>query len=437
MKGMDYQETLRFLYESLPMYQRTGAAAYKANLDTTLALDRYFGHPHRNFPSVHVAGTNGKGSVSHLLASVLQESGRRTGLYTSPHLLDFRERIRVGGAPVPEKEVCRFVNDHRAIIDETAPSFFEMTVAMAFDWFSRDSVDAAVIEVGMGGRLDSTNILYPALSVITNISLDHTRFLGPDIPSIAAEKGGIIKPGIPVVLGPMVNEAEEVLTGMAAASRSPVYLARENLLPGFQTIATDGTALFHLRQAGSGGTETFPCGLSGRYQGENLSTVLTSVKALNELGWNIDPEQVRRGLASVVHNTGIMGRFQVIGSNPRSICDCAHNPAGVAVLMEDVLQIPFRKLHIVWGMVGDKDREAILKLLPDHAAYYFSEPDIPRALPAGQLQKEASEHGLKGRSYPTVNEAYQAARSAADPRDLILTGGSTFTVAGLLGSLGY
>jgi dihydrofolate synthase/folylpolyglutamate synthase len=434
---MDYGQAIDFLFSSLPMYQRVGKAAYKANLDNTLKLDAYFGHPHRKFLSVHVAGTNGKGSVSHMLASVFQESGYRTGLYTSPHLLDFRERIRVNGKPVSEEVVTEFVTKHRQVIGQISPSFFEMTVAMAFDHFMREQVDLAVIETGMGGRLDSTNIITPLLSVITNISMDHSEFLGSDIPSIAREKGGIIKPGVPLVLGPMEEDAEEVLLAMAAGQNAPVLRSRERFQPEFRTFSPDGEALIRVRDPGSGRTETWPCGLAGDYQLENLATVLTAASVLREGGLELSGPALRKGLSAVVGNTGIMGRWQTIGSNPRSICDTAHNQAGIEVVIRQVMQIPWKKLHMVWGMVTDKDLGSILPLLPREARYYFTRAKVPRSMDPHVLREQAVRHGLQGEVYPEVAEAYRAAERNAGEKDMIFTGGSTFVVADLLEALGY
>ncbi len=328
---MDYSEAIEFLFSSLPMYQRVGKAAYKANLDNTLKLDAYFGHPHRHYPTIHVAGTNGKGSVSHMLASVLQQSGYRTGLYTSPHLLDFRERIRVNGEPVPQETVTGFVNGHQEIIREVSPSFFEMTVAMAFDHFARERVEIAVIETGLGGRLDSTNIIRPVLSVITNISMDHMEFLGNNLGSIAWEKGGIIKEEVPLVLGQMEPEPEEVLFAMAGHKEVPLFRAQESFQPVFHTFNQDGTSLVRIRDQQTGKVTSLACDLTGDYQQENLATALCAIARLRVQGWKLPEGAVSEGLRSISANTGIMGRWQTLGSNPRSICDTAHNRTGVAL----------------------------------------------------------------------------------------------------------
>lgn len=436
-RTMTYQETLDFLFSSLPMYQRVGKAAYKANLDNTLALDAYFGHPHRSFRSIHVAGTNGKGSVSHMLASVLQEAGYQTGLYTSPHLLDFRERIRINGKPVPEAEVTDFVNRHHKIIREISPSFFEMTVAMAFDYFARQKVDVAIVETGLGGRLDSTNILSPELTIITNISMDHMEFLGNNLASIAREKGGIIKQGIPLVLGMAHEETEKLLLSMAGEKEVPVHLAYRTYESLFQTMNREGLVMHRIRELHSDSIETITLDLAGDYQRENLITVRTALGLLKDRGWNISPEAVQEGLSSVVKNTGILGRWQTIGHNPRRICDTAHNQAGIAAAMKQLMQLPCKNLHMVWGMVADKELDAILPLLPGEATYYFTRSGVPRSLDPHVLKAAASVHGLKGELFPSVSEAYGAAMQNAGADDMIFVGGSTFVVADLLNASGY
>jgi dihydrofolate synthase/folylpolyglutamate synthase len=434
---MNYQDTIHFLFNSLPMYQRVGKAAYKENLDNSLRLDEYFRHPHRSFATIHVAGTNGKGSVSHMLASVLQQSGLKTGLYTSPHLLDFRERIRIDGAPIPKSEVSAFVGSHHAIINELTPSFFEMTVAMAFDHFKRHKVDVAVIETGMGGRLDSTNIIAPVLSIITNISLDHTEFLGSDPASIAREKGGIIKKDVPLIIGRAGSPAEEVLLSMAASLNSRAITAGRIYESLFHTLDAKGSMHLSIRKSNPDATElpptqTFVCDLSGNYQIENILTVLTAIGELQRLGWQISSSDLREGLAQVKKNTGIQGRWQTIGHNPRSICDTAHNSDGIAAVIRQIEQIPRKRLHMVWGMVSDKDLDAILPLLPADALYYFTPSSVPRSMDAEFLCQRAAEKGLKGRAWTGVKEAYLEAQKAAGPDDLIFTGGSTFVVADLL-----
>ncbi len=434
---MNYKDALHFLFNSLPMYQRQGKAAYKENLDNTLRLDAYFRQPHQSFASIHVAGTNGKGSVSHMLASVLQEAGWKTGLYTSPHLLDFRERIKVNGAPIPEREVVTFVESHQAIIEELSPSFFEMTVAMAFDHFKQQKVDVAVIETGMGGRLDSTNILSPVLSIITNISLDHTEFLGKDVASIAREKGGIIKRATPLVIGRNASRANEVLQEMALSLNSSTKVAGLQYEPLFHTLDVEGSMHLRVRKTGLDNskvqpTKTWVCDLGGQYQIENILTALTSVEELKRLGWSISPSHMSLGLAQVKKNTGILGRWHTVGHNPRSVCDTAHNADGIAAVVSQIAQIPRKKLHMVWGMVSDKNLDDILPLLPSEAIYYFTPSSVPRSMDAETLCQRAANMGLEGKAWPGVQEAYQAAQKTAGPDDMIFTGGSTFVVADLL-----
>lgn len=433
---MKYQDAIHFLFNSLPMYQRQGKAAYKENLDNTIRLDEYFGHPHRNFICIHVAGTNGKGSVSHMLASVLQQSGLKTGLYTSPHLLDFRERIRIDGLPIPKSEVSAFVGAHQDIINKLSPSFFEMTVAMAFDHFKRNQVHVAVIETGMGGRLDSTNIIVPVLTIITNISLDHSEFLGSDTASIAREKGGIIKEGVPLVIG-RAGSPEEVLLSMASALNSKAITASRLYESLFHTLDREGAMIVRIRKKLQDArkaqpTLTYVCDLTGNYQLENILTTITSIGELQRLGWQISSSHLSDGLAHVIKNTGIQGRWQTIGHNPRSICDTAHNSDGVSAVVRQIGQIPRKKLHMVWGMVSDKDLDAILPLLPRDASYYFTPSSVPRSMDAEVLRHRAKDMGLKGAAWPGVKEAYEAAQKAAGPDDLIFTGGSTFVVSDLL-----
>ncbi len=429
---MRYKEAIDFLFTSLPMYQRQGKSAYKDNLDNTLSLDSYLGQPHRNFASIHVAGTNGKGSVSHMLASVLQAAGFKTGLYTSPHLLDFRERIRINGRPIPEDEVCKFVKGSQEIIREINPSFFEMTVAMAFDYFSREKVDVAVIETGLGGRLDSTNIITPVLSVITNISLDHTEFLGSEVTSIAREKGGIIKEKVPLLIGRAETPTDDVLRSMAREKEAPVLCANQLYKPQFRTLDQDGIMHLRIGLPGDVSTLTISCDLTGDYQQENIITSYCALKELQRLNWAIQDSHILKGFASVGTSTGILGRWQTIGHNPRSICDTAHNPDGIAAVIAQIKQLAWKKLHMVWGMVNDKDLHAILALLPPEATYYFTRSSVPRSMDAEMLTLRAGEYGLSGSPYSNVEEAYRAAQKEAGADDMIFTGGSTFVVADLL-----
>lgn len=432
---MSYQEALDFLFTSLPMYQRQGKAAYKSNLDNTHRLDRWFGHPHRTYATIHVAGTNGKGSVSHMISSVLQASGLRTGLYTSPHLLDFRERIRINGQRIPKDEVSAFVSGNQEIIREIRPSFFEMTVAMAFDYFAREKVDIAVIETGLGGRLDSTNIITPVLSIITNISMDHTEFLGSEPISIAREKGGIIKDTVPLVIGRAQAPTEEVLRSMARERNAPVICANQAYQIQFRTLNSDGSLQLRFTRMGDTGMESIRCDLSAAYQEENILTAFAALEELQKLNWKISDSDIRKGFARVITSTGITGRWQTIGHNPRSICDTAHNVDGIAAVVRQIRQIPWKRLHMVWGMVNDKDLDMILPLLPEEATYYFTQASVPRALDAGMLSRRAREFGLNGSQHASVEEAYRAAQKEAGADDMIFTGGSTFVVADLLNGI--
>lgn len=432
---MNYQKTIEFLFNSLPMYQRIGSAAYKANLDNTHALGLALGHPHKKFKSVHIAGTNGKGSVSHILASVLQESGYKTGLYTSPHLLNFRERIRVNGNMITEERVIEFIAKIKSEITRISPSFFEMTVAMAFDHFAMENVDIAIIETGLGGRLDSTNIIQPEVSVITNISSDHTEFLGNTKKLIAREKGGIIKKGIPVVSGDESQDVIEVLSEIASEKQTSISWANRIREFKYQTISLDQKSLFHFYNLSTKSEEVIKSDLGGTYQSRNISLCLATIDQLRQASWHISPENIASGIANVKKNTSLFGRWEILGANPRVICDTAHNEAGIEAVMEQIMLLPSRNLHIVWGMVGDKSLENILPHLPKNAIYYFTQPSIPRAMPVENLVKFTLKAGLSGRSFNTVRLAYEAAIDQADKDDTIFIGGSTFIVADLLKSL--
>lgn len=407
------------------MYQRIGKAAYKADLNNTLALDAHFDHPHRMYATIHVAGTNGKGSVSHMLASVLQESGYTVGLYTSPHLSDFRERIRVNGDMIPENYVTEFVEKNRDYFTRLQPSFFEMTVAMALHYFADRKVDIAVIETGLGGRLDSTNIITPLLSVITNISRDHTALLGNTPEAIASEKAGIIKAGIPVVIGTRQPESAPVFEATAASQNAPLLFASDHWkivpanVPGtFDALKNDEPRFKNLQPD-----------LLGDYQRFNLATVLESISVLRQQkALTLPTEAIYRGIARVTANTGLLGRWQVISRSPYTVLDTAHNEAGLRCTMAQVARTPHKRLHIVLGVVNDKEIDHILPLFPTDATYYFTQASIPRALDAGLLATKAHTAGLRGEVYATVPEAYAAACAAADPEDLIYVGGSTFVV---------
>ncbi len=423
---MNYQQTLQYLYESTPMFQQVGSKAYKEGLENTLALDNHLGHPHHTFRSIHVAGTNGKGSCSHTLASILQEAGYRVGLYTSPHLVDFRERIRVNGVSIPETYVIRFVEEHRSFFEPLYPSFFELTTALAFRYFADAGVDVAVIEVGLGGRLDCTNIIHPDLCIITNISFDHTQFLGDTLEKIAREKAGIIKAGIPVVVGETTPETKPVFERKAQETQAPLYFAEEE------------QRLHHARLTHSGWEytcEEYPeltGELGGLYQIKNTNTVLSALYRLKESGYQLPGEAVHNGFARVCRNTGLMGRWQKLQDNPALICDTGHNVAGITYVVEQLRLQTYRKLHCVIGMVNDKDISGVLQLLPREATYYFTQASVQRALPAEELLALAAGAGLHGTAYPDVVTAVQAAQEKSLPEDLIFTGGSSFIVADLL-----
>ena len=429
---MTYQEATQFLFEQLPMYQRQGKAAYKADLQTTLQLDEYFEHPHRHYKTIHIAGTNGKGSVSHILASILQQAGYKVGLYTSPHLKDFRERIKTDGKPIPETCVTEFVEKHSDIINKLKPSFFEMTAAMAFDYFKQEGVDVAVIEVGMGGRLDSTNIITPDLTVITNISLDHTSFLGNTKKQIAIEKGGIIKKNTPVVIGESDTETDEVFKKIAAEQNSQLTDATALYQIPFSTFSADEKQIVQVYSNGELAYRDLKVSLMGWYQKKNIVTVLSACKKLIEKGYKIDKSNIYKGLEEVQSATGLLGRWQTLGHNPRVICDTGHNEAGIKAVVEQIKNTPFKNLHIVWGMVNDKDTDTILAMLPTDATYYFTRASIPRSLDEQLLMQKAKKYNLKGDSFSNVQKALNEARKISTPNDLIFIGGSTFIVADVL-----
>jgi len=424
---MTYQEALDYIYSQLPMFHRIGKAAYKADLGNTLKLDEYFGHPHRTFKTIHIAGTNGKGSTSHMLAAVLQKAGYRVGLYTSPHLRDFRERIKVNGEMIPEKEVAQFISQHKDFFDQIMPSFFEMTVALAFHYFSRMSLDVAVIEVGLGGRLDSTNIINPILSVITNIGFDHTDLLGDTLPKIASEKAGIIKPNIPVVVSQYQPEVDDVFTAKAKEMNAPIYFADKEILVCEQYLDTKGLQVLKLTENGK--DIKIEIDLLGNYQRYNILGVLKSIEILRGKGFLLSNEAVIEGLRNVQTLTGLMGRWQKLSENPLIYCDTGHNVDGIKYVVDQLRLTPHNNLHMVIGAVADKNIDGMLAILPKNATYYFTQASIPRALNHEELRKRASEHQLYGHSYPTVALALAAAKEVSNPNDLIFVGGSTFVVA--------
>jgi dihydrofolate synthase / folylpolyglutamate synthase len=406
---MTYSETLNWLFNQLPMYQLQGASAYKKDLTNVHVLMDYLGHPESQLQCIHVAGTNGKGSCSHMLASVLQEAGFKVGLYTSPHLKDFRERIKINGQMVSETFVCDFVNQHQSFFEANDMSFFEMSVGLAFDYFTKEKIDIAIIEVGMGGRLDATNIITPLVSVITNIGLDHTQFLGNTLTAIAAEKAGIIKSNIPVIIGEYTSETQPVFLATAKANQSPVYFASD-------LIAT-----------------TYPSDLIGDYQIHNKKTVLQTLTVLNQhTNFKTTETHWEKGLAQVVKNTGLEGRWQQLAASPKIICDTAHNTHGLSIVLNQIQKEPFDQLHFVFGAVNDKDLDEVLPLFPKNAIYYFCKPNIPRGLEAEVLAQKAAQFGLDGKIYNSVSAAYENAKQNAQPTDFIYVGGSTFVVAEIL-----
>ena len=426
---MNYQETLDWLFSQLPMYQRIGQAAYKANLDNTLELDSYFKNPHTYFKTIHVAGTNGKGSVSHMLASVLQASGYKVGLYTSPHLKDFRERIKINGQMIPEIDVIDFVTKHKKKFELVQPSFFEMTVALAFDYFRKNSIDIAVVEVGMGGRLDSTNIINPDLSVITNIGFDHTVFLGDTLYKIAGEKAGIIKAGVPVVIGETQPETEPVFRKVASEKKSRIEFADSNFEVDYSMLTFDNKQLFNVFRNSFLTYPELTIDLMGAYQRKNIVTVLQSIEILKEIDYNLRTENIYNGLENVVKNTGLLGRWQILSNHPLTICDTGHNFEGISYVIEQIRNTPHKNLHFVFGVVEDKNIDKILEILPKDATYYFTQASIPRALNHEILKQKAQKANLNGNSFPTVQLAIENAKKNAEFNDLIFIGGSTFVVA--------
>ena len=390
------------------MYQRVGQSAYKADLAATLNLAKYLKNPEKSFKSIHVAGTNGKGSTSHMLASVFQEAGYKTGLYTSPHLKDFRERIKINGQMISEQYVSNFVQNHRPFFESNQLSFFEMTVGLAFEYFRSENVDIAIVEVGMGGRLDSTNIITPEVSVITNIGLDHTQFLGDTLEKVAVEKAGIIKDRVPVIIGETSPETKRVFEEIALERNAPIVFAEMN------------------------DASTYSSDLKGSYQQKNIRTVISILRMLQKKGWNISEENIQKGLINTVKNTGLMGRWQILGQAPKVICDTAHNREGLQIVLDQLASEDFQNLHIILGVVSDKDLASILPLFPKDATYYFCRPNIPRGLDASLLLSRARGFGLIGQEYISVSKAYEAALKAALPQDLVFVGGSTFVVAEVL-----
>jgi len=428
---MDYKETIDYLFTAAPLFQHIGGGAYKEGLAGSLALDAHFGHPHRHYATIHIAGTNGKGSCAHTLAAILQSAGLRTALYTSPHLIDFRERIRVNGEPIPRQRVIDFVERERGFFEPLHPSFFELTTALAFKYFEEQEVDIAVIETGLGGRLDCTNIITPLLSVITNISLDHTQFLGHTRAEIAREKAGIIKEGIPVVVGEAAGEVKGVFAETARRLRAPICFAEEER--PFTEVRETEDGYMEYRTADWG---TLRGELTGECQVRNAATILAALRRLiPQLPRPIEAEDVRQGFAKVTALTGLMGRWQTLRKHPAVVCDTGHNPGGWIYLGKRLAAAPCRQLHIVFGMAADKDITSVLRMLPPNARFYFTRASVKRAMGQDELQARAQAFRLNGNAYPTVEEAYRAALTAAAPDDLIFVGGSSFVVADLLACL--
>ncbi|HLG04272.1 MAG TPA: folylpolyglutamate synthase/dihydrofolate synthase family protein [Bacteroidia bacterium] len=426
-----YRETLDYLYSRLPMFQRVGVAAYKADLKNTVTLCKTLGNPEKKFRSIHIAGTNGKGSTAHLLAAILQVSGYKTGLYTSPHLKSFRERIRINGQKIKKERVVEFVNRHHKEFEKTELSFFEWTVGLAFDHFANEKVDVAVIETGLGGRLDSTNVIMPDLSVITNVSYDHMNLLGKTLAKIAAEKAGIIKKNIPVVIGETQEEIKSVFIEKARSHKAPLFFAdkdfslkniahTEEIPPDLVADVYEGTHLY---------LKKIRCALPGLYQRKNIVTVIAAVEQLRDIGFRIPENAIYKAFRNVGRLTHLQGRWQVISKKPLVIADTAHNEAGVREVVAQLKKTPYKKLHIVFGVVKDKDPSAVLRLLPKQATYYFCNAKIPRAMDAGDLRAAASEFGLKGERWSSVKKAMRAAEDAAGPKDLVFVGGSMYVVA--------
>ncbi|HWW42422.1 folylpolyglutamate synthase/dihydrofolate synthase family protein [Pedobacter sp.] len=425
---MTYPQTLDYLYSKLPMFTRIGAVAFKKDLHNTLAMCQELGNPQHKFKTIHVAGTNGKGSTSHMLAAILQQAGYKTGLYTSPHLKDFRERIRVNGKMVSKRFVTNFVAQQQAIIESLQPSFFEVTVAMAFSCFAEEKVDIAIIEVGLGGRLDSTNIITPEVSVITNISLDHTNMLGNTLKEIAFEKAGIIKPGIPAVIGEHHPETDPVFIQKATETGSPLFFAEDEL-----TLASTRNSKAYLITSilNPSGIlhKDLQLDLTGTYQLKNILTVIQTVQLLKKLHYAISDEALFKALRNVKKITGLQGRWQILSHSPLIIADTGHNIAGITEVLQNIRNTSHQQLHMVIGMVKDKDINGVLSLLPKDAVYYFTQPDLERALPAEELASQGEQHELKGKTFKIIKDALNTAKAAALPGDLIFVGGSTFVVA--------
>ena len=400
---MNYKDTISYLYEKLPMYQRSGSIAYKKDIGNIIKASEILGNPHLDFKSIHIAGTNGKGSTSHMISSVLQEAGYKVGLYTSPHLKDFRERIKINGNIISKRLVINFIKKHKSNFEKIHMSFFELTVAMAFNYFSEENIDIAVIECGLGGRLDSTNIILPEVSVITNISLDHTDLLGDTLEKIALEKSGIIKKNTPVIIGRKQKETKRIFEQKASKENSKIIYAKNF---------------------------NYKCDLKGHYQKENIDTAITTIKNLDK--FKIDEKDIKKGLNNIVKNTSLLGRWQIISNEPLIICDTAHNIDGLNVVVNQINKIQFNNLHFIIGLVNDKNIDSVLSILPKNAYYYFCQADVPRAMNKTDLQTESKKFNLKGEIFPSVKKALNQAKKRSKRNDLIFVGGSTFVVAEII-----
>lgn len=424
---MTYQETLNYLYNSTPVFEHVGAVAYKEGLQNTLALDKHFNHPHTNFKTIHIAGTNGKGSCSHSLASILQEAGYKVGLYTSPHLVDFRERIRVNGQCISKERVVKFVEDERKFFEPLHPSFFELTTALAFKYFDEQKVDIAIIEVGLGGRLDCTNIISPILSIITNISFDHTQFLGDTLAKIAAEKAGIIKKGVPVIIGEANEETSPVFQSKANEVNSDIVFAEDNAIVTSSSPMADGGRRYYLSN-----NSTLVGELSGDYQERNMNTILCACNILKQMNIIKNDDVIAKGLTNICKNTGLLGRWQTIQNNPTVVCDTGHNVGGWNYLAPQIKRQQCNQLRIVFGMVDDKDINSVMYLLPKNAIYYWTQAESKRAIKAERVAEIAIKHDLRGEIFDNVEVAYTKALQDSNKDDFVFVGGSSYIVADLL-----
>lgn len=424
---MNYQETLNYLYNSTPVFEHVGAVAYKEGLQNTLALDKHFNHPHTNFKTIHIAGTNGKGSCSHSLASILQEAGYKVGLYTSPHLVDFRERIRVNGQCISKERVIKFVKDERKFFEPLHPSFFELTTALAFKYFDEQKVDIAIIEVGLGGRLDCTNIISPILSIITNISFDHTQFLGDTLAKIAGEKAGIIKKGVPVIIGEANEETRPVFQSKANEVNSDIVFAEDNAIVTSSSPIVDGGRRYNLSN-----NSTLVGELSGDYQERNMNTILCACNILKQMNIIKNDDIIAKGLTNICKNTGLLGRWQTIQNNPTVVCDTGHNVGGWNYLATQIKRQQCNQLRIVFGMVDDKDINSVMFLLPKNAIYYWTQAETKRAIKAERVAEIAIKHDLRGEIFDNVEVAYTKALQDSNKDDFVFVGGSSYIVADLL-----